>query len=201
MPRFVRVFNYWMLLALTLKFELIHFELWVARRRKTTLSYSQFLLTNDRKNNSDIEMFRAFINQCEGEIIANRPSASPRTRALADQLQPSQQPSEVSEPTEESMQGAQEGNSPANGKKPFSCTWETLYLPIRFEYNSHTIHIEFEYNVNYWLSVGLRHWNANYLFGSINRGKYIWRSTIQNLQVDLARLIKHQWLQRTCLPG
>ena len=69
---------------------------------------------------SDIEMFRAFINQCEGEIIANRPSASPRARA--DQLQLSQQPSEVSEPTEESMQAAQEGNSPANGKKPFSCT-------------------------------------------------------------------------------
>jgi len=71
---------------------------------------------------SDIEMFHAFINQCEGEIIANRPSASPRARARADQLQPSQQPSEVSEPTEESMQAPQEGNSPANGKKPFSCT-------------------------------------------------------------------------------
>ena len=62
-------------------------------------------------------MFRAFINQYEGEIIAHRPSANPRTRARAE-LQPSQQ---SSEPTEESMQAVQEGNSPANGKSPFSC--------------------------------------------------------------------------------
>ena len=62
---------------------------------------------------NDIEMFRAFINQCEGEIIANRPSANPRTRA---HKQPSQQSSET---TEESMQAVQEGNSPANGKSPF----------------------------------------------------------------------------------
>ena len=66
---------------------------------------------------SDIEMFRAFINQCEGEIIANRPSANPRTRACE---QPSHD-QQSSEPTEESMQAVQEGNSPANGKSPFSC--------------------------------------------------------------------------------
>lgn len=82
-------------------------------------------------------MFRAFINQCEGEIIAHRPSANPaRTRARAE-LQPSQQ---SSEPTEESVQAAQEGNSPANGKKPFLVNYcKSVYPTIRFEYNLHTI--------------------------------------------------------------
>ena len=66
---------------------------------------------------SDIEMFRAFINLREGEIIATRPSTNPRLRARAE-LQPSQQ---SSEPTEESVQAAQEDNSPANGEKAFPC--------------------------------------------------------------------------------
>ena len=80
-------------------------------------------------------MFRAFINQCEGVIIANRPSANPRTRAR--EQQPSQQ---SSEPTEESMQAVQEGNSPANGKKPFLVNYcKSVYPTIRFEYNLHTI--------------------------------------------------------------
>ena len=80
---------------------------------------------------SDIEMFCAFINQCEGEIIANRPRAS-TARAWAE-LQPSQQSSKPTE--EESVQATQEGNPPANGNK--SCI--SLYPPIRFEYNLHTI--------------------------------------------------------------
>ena len=59
-------------------------------------------------------MFVAFVNQCEGDIISNRPSGNPRARARAE-LQPPQQPSEA----EESVQAAREGNSRANGKKPF----------------------------------------------------------------------------------
>ena len=60
---------------------------------------------------SDVEMFRAFINQCEGDIIVERPWA--RARA---ELQPPQQPSEA---TEEIVQAPQEGNSRVNGKKLF----------------------------------------------------------------------------------
>ena len=62
---------------------------------------------------SDVEMFRAFINQCEGDIIVERPWANPRVRARAE-LQPPQQPSEA---TEEIVQAPQEGNSRVNGKK------------------------------------------------------------------------------------
>ena len=73
-------------------------------------------------------MFRTFINQCEGEIIANRPRATSTARARSE-LQPSQKSSEPTE--EESVQAAQEGNLPANGNKPFSCI--SIYPPIRFE--------------------------------------------------------------------
>ena len=58
---------------------------------------------------SDVEMFRAFINQCEGDIIVGRPWANPRARARTPQ-----QPSEA---TDEIVQAAQEGNSRVNGKK------------------------------------------------------------------------------------
>ena len=62
---------------------------------------------------SDVEMFRAYKNQCEGDIIVERPWANSRVRARAE-LQLPQQPSEA---TDKIVQAPEEGNSRVNGKK------------------------------------------------------------------------------------